>query len=336
MRKASSIVFLTCMVFMVSLSECSYYNMIFHDDFDTTMMNTAKWSTVTQNVQSTQQQRYGYELQYYTFDNVFLNYNYMFLRTQRKPFGTTQPLPFTQFTNSYGNNNGQRYQTNGYYTNTNGQQYWQYTSGKVTTKGKFEFLYGTVEVRAKFPKGRGFLSTIQLTDTMKFAPTMSFMAPSTQDRQNKLICSYVVDAWRYDDFTGYNNMNNMNMNMNMNNNNNNYNNGGYNNYYNNFNNNNFTRDFTQMYVPDLTDDFHMYKIVWDPNFIVWYLDDREMMRISDPQRIPNRKMALEMNLSVGNREFNNEEPDFMTQFPNYMVIDYVSIQQFTSQFIQKK
>jgi hypothetical protein len=30
-----------------------------------------------------------------------------------------------------------------------------YTSGRVDTRGKFDFLYGEVEWRAKLPKGKG-------------------------------------------------------------------------------------------------------------------------------------------------------------------------------------
>ena len=36
----------------------------------------------------------------------------------------------------------------------------KYTSGRINTKGKFEFTYGRVEVRAKLPRGRGIWPAI--------------------------------------------------------------------------------------------------------------------------------------------------------------------------------
>ncbi len=41
----------------------------------------------------------------------------------------------------------------------------RYTSASINTKGKFEFIYGRVEVRAKLPKGRGVFPAIWMLGT---------------------------------------------------------------------------------------------------------------------------------------------------------------------------
>src|ERR1700750_637945 len=47
----------------------------------------------------------------------------------------------------------------------------QYTSARLLTKGKFSFQYGTVEIRAKLPKGRGSWPAIwMMSEKMKEWP----------------------------------------------------------------------------------------------------------------------------------------------------------------------
>ena len=58
------------------------------------------------------------ELQHYAWDDVWEEHGHLFLRSQRRPYGDRQ-----------------------------------YTSGRVDTQYKFQFLYGEVEWRAQLPKG---------------------------------------------------------------------------------------------------------------------------------------------------------------------------------------
>lgn len=50
---------------------------------------------------------------------------------------------------------------------------------------------------------------------------------------------------------------------------------------------------------DLSLDFHVYAVDWRPDRIAFYLDDREVWRLSDRARIPNVPMPLIVDLAVG-------------------------------------
>lgn len=76
---------------------------------------------------------------------------------------------------------------------------------------------------------------------------------------------------------------------------------------------------------DLTAEWHLYGLSWEPGLIVWYLDGVEKWRFSDKGLVPNEEMYLLINLAVGGDW--PGPPDETTKFPAEYLIDYVRVWQ---------
>ncbi len=78
----------------------------------------------------------------------------------------------------------------------------------------------------------------------------------------------------------------------------------------------------------LADDFHTYRVDWEPNSIVWYLDGAEYFRL-DPSKLGGDRWVFDhpffmiLNLAVGGNW--PGYPDASTQFPQQMLVDYVRV-----------
>src|SRR5437868_5259447 len=103
--------------------EAARWRLIFSDTFDAPMLDTSKWSWWyswwNENGGTNND-----ELEWYQRDDVLCagehSGNHLRLRAQKRS-------------------------VNGY----------DYTSGMISSHGKFEFQYGTMEIRCKIPRGRG-------------------------------------------------------------------------------------------------------------------------------------------------------------------------------------
>jgi beta-glucanase (GH16 family) len=78
----------------------------------------------------------------------------------------------------------------------------------------------------------------------------------------------------------------------------------------------------------LAEDFHVYRVDWGPNQIVWYLDDVEYARVTPADVRGNRwvfdrPFYLLLNLAVGGVWPGN--PDASTPFPMSLHVDYVRV-----------
>lgn len=73
--------------------------------------------------------------------------------------------------------------------------------------------------------------------------------------------------------------------------------------------------------PDFSQDYHTFAVDWEPDKIVWYIDDVE--RAQATIDIPDEPMYIIVNLSVGGSWPGN--PDETTHFPAYYDIDYIRI-----------
>ncbi|MDF2441439.1 MAG: hypothetical protein JWN98_2423 [Abditibacteriota bacterium] len=91
---------------------------VWGDEFNGPRLDPEKW-TVAQTAQV-----HNDELQYYLYDEAWTQNGHLVIRSRKRS-----------------------------YTGADGTR--QYTSGKVSTARKFSFLYGTVEMRAQLPAGRG-------------------------------------------------------------------------------------------------------------------------------------------------------------------------------------
>ena len=76
--------------------------------------------------------------------------------------------------------------------------------------------------------------------------------------------------------------------------------------------------------PDYTAGFHTYKVLWDPNQVVFYVDGADVFKVTDKAQIPqNTPMYLVMNTAVGGLYSGN--PDNTTKFPQEFLIEYVTV-----------
>ncbi|WP_320069720.1 family 16 glycosylhydrolase [Micromonospora sp. RTGN7] len=82
----------------------------------------------------------------------------------------------------------------------------------------------------------------------------------------------------------------------------------------------------------LADGFHTYRVDWEPNSIVWYLDGVEFHRV-DPSRLGGNRWVFDhpffmiLNVAVGG--YWPGYPDATTQFPQQMLVDYVRVNGYT-------
>ena len=166
----------------------------------------------------------------------------------------------------------------------------EYTSARIITKDRFEFLYGKVEARMKLPLGQGFWPAFWALGAN--IDDVSWPACGEVD-----IMEHVSNEYRT-----YGNIH--------------WNNNGHS-----YTGNGYNVDPTQ---------YHVYGIVWDESQIRWYVDGIQFFQFTiqssnnsdDSFREP---MFLLLNLAVGGNW--PGYPDNTTPFPSSMYVDYVRVYQ---------
>ena len=84
------------------------------------------------------------------------------------------------------------------------------------------------------------------------------------------------------------------------------------------------RSFSGSYaVGDLSDGFHVVRLDWDEDKLVWTVDGKERFRSTTG--VPHQPMYLAVNLAVGGLQA--KYPDASTQFPAVFEIDYIRVSQ---------
>jgi beta-glucanase (GH16 family) len=73
---------------------------------------------------------------------------------------------------------------------------------------------------------------------------------------------------------------------------------------------------------DLSREWHVYGLLWQPHALAWYLDGVQQWRYAGPG-IPDEPMYLLINLAVGGEW--PGDPDLSTVFPADFSIDYVRV-----------
>ena len=157
----------------------------------------------------------------------------------------------------------------------------QYTSGAMTTVGKFSQMYGYFEVRCKLPKGRGFWPAFWLLSDSKQWPPEIDIFENLGHENHKL---HFTNHWKGPD--GKN-----------------------------------QGKGQETDGPDYTAGFHTIAVDWEPDAIIWYVDDVEQCRVTD--HIAREKMYVLLNLAVGGDW--PKAPDASTPFPSSFDVDYVRV-----------
>ena len=175
---------------------------------------------------------------------------------------------------------------------------YSYTSTRINTQEKFEIKYGRIEVRAKFPNGKGLWPAIWLlgSDIGKVGwpncgeiDIVEFLG----DNPNK-----IYGAVHGPGYSGGNGIS-----------------GNY-----------TTKN------PSFTEDFHTFGVVWDDESISFYVDDKIYHAISKAsissrglKWVFDKPFFIIVNLAVGG--YWPGYPDNTTKFPARMYVDYIKVWQ---------
>jgi beta-glucanase (GH16 family) len=171
----------------------------------------------------------------------------------------------------------------------------KYTSARLLTKGKFAFQYGTVEVRAKLPKGRGTWPAIwMMSENMKKWPDDGELDIMEHVGYNQGFIHASVHTKKYNHIQG-------------------------------------TQKTDTLFVKDASEKFHVYKADWTPEKIDVYIDDQKFFTYVNKEKSNeawpfDRPYFIILNLAVGGMWGGQKGIDDSI-FPQKYYIDYVRVYQ---------
>lgn len=173
-----------------------------------------------------------------------------------------------------------------------------YTSARMVTKGKGDFLYGRFEIRAKLPSGRGTWPAI-------------WMLP-TDPQYGNWPASGEIDIMEH---VGYD-PNRVHCTV----------------HTADFNHTKGTQKGASLIVPTATTNFHVYRVDWTPAGIRGYIDDEKYFEFFNTSAGVSawpfdQKFHLLLNIAVGGNWGGLQGVD-VNAFPTQMEVDYVRVYKF--------
>jgi len=173
----------------------------------------------------------------------------------------------------------------------------EYTSGRIVTKGKFDFTYGRVEVRAKLPQGRGTWPAIWMLASQNsfgtnFWPDQGEIDIMEHVGFNPGVIHGTVHTKSFNHGIG-------------------------------------TQKGNTISIRDFASAFHVYRLDWTPDYIQMYLDGLLYFQFSNSgkswQEWPFSKSEhLILNLAVGG-DWGGQKGVDPTIFPAKMEVDYIRV-----------
>jgi len=167
-----------------------------------------------------------------------------------------------------------------------------YNSGKITTKGKFEFQYGTIEVKAKLPTGHGLWPAIWMLggdiDSAKWPACGEIDIMEYVGKQPHVVHSSVHTSQSFGN----------------------------------------TTNTKKTILNAIEEGFHTYKSVWSKDQIEFYIDNQSVYTFSPDVKTKesypfNKPFYIILNLAIGGNFGGPEVDDSI--FPRQFVIDYVKV-----------
>ena len=167
-----------------------------------------------------------------------------------------------------------------------------YESGKITTKKKIEFQYGTVEVRAKLPKGHGLWPAIWMLgndiDTNRWPGCGEIDMMEYVGKEPGVIHTTLHTPASYGSSV----------------------------------------NTKRTVIDGIEDDFHIYKTEWTENAIEFYIDNKKVYSFSPQEKNAktwpyDKPFYFILNLAIGGNFGGPEVDDSI--FPQEFIIDYVKI-----------
>lgn len=171
----------------------------------------------------------------------------------------------------------------------------KYTSARLLTKGKFSFQYGTVEVRAKLPKGRGTWPAIwMMSEDMKKWPDDGELDIMEHVGYHQGYIHASVHTKKYNHVL-------------------------------------HTQKTDTLFIKDASDKFHVYKADWSPEKIEVYIDNQKFFTYENKEKSDeawpfDKPYFIILNLAIGGFWGGKEGIDD-TIFPQKFEIDYVRVYQ---------
>lgn len=170
-----------------------------------------------------------------------------------------------------------------------------YTSSRMITKDKFEFMYGRVDIRAALPEGQGLWPALWMLG--ENIDQVSWPACGEIDIM-ELIGGGAKDSEVH----------------------------GTAHWQNTSGTHSFLGDVYRLSNGKFSDEFHVFTLEWTPGFIKWYVDDVPYHTFSitpsDRTEFQN-EFFLIFNVAVGG--IWPGSPDATTVFPQRMIVDYVRV-----------
>lgn len=226
------------------------------DEFDGATLNQANWTHETGNGQN------GWgnnELQFYRPQNTSIQDGHLVITAKKEAFGGRE-----------------------------------YTSSRIITKGKQQFRYGRVDIRASLPKGQGIWPALWMLGSNFDAVSwpacgeIDIMEMIGGNGREKTVHGTV--HWEHDGKHAQ-----------------------------------FGGEYS-LSSGTLSDKFHVYSIVWDANSIRWFIDNKQYHVIdTTPAQLDEfrRSFFFIFNIAVGGNWPGS--PDATSTFPQHMIVDYVRV-----------
>jgi beta-glucanase (GH16 family) len=226
------------------------------DEFDGATLNQANWTHETGNGQN------GWgnnELQFYRPQNTSIQDGHLVITAKKEAFGGRE-----------------------------------YTSSRIITKGKQQFRYGRVDIRASLPKGQGIWPALWMLGSNFDAVSwpacgeIDIMEMIGGNGREKTVHGTV--HWEHDGKHAQ-----------------------------------FGGEYS-LSSGTLSDKFHVYSIVWDANSIRWFIDNKQYHVIdTTPAQLDEfrRSFFFIFNIAVGGNWPGS--PDANSTFPQHMIVDYVRV-----------
>ncbi len=252
--KRIRVIFILSIFLFLSCEKEKESKLVLKQDFDNNVLNTEIWNFDIGNGCPNLCGWGNNELQLYTKENVLVNNGKLIIKATKKDSS--------------------------------------YFSGKIHTKKKFEFQYGTVEVRAKLPKGHGLWPAI-------------WMLGNDIDKNIWPGCGEIdimehVGKEPNQVFTSLHNASS-------------------------FGN---TINSKKIEIKNVQEDFHVYKMKWTQDSIQFFIDNAKVYTYSPENKNDknwpyNKPFYLILNLAIGGNFGGPEVDDSI--FPQEFIIDYIKV-----------
>ncbi|MDJ1495778.1 glycoside hydrolase family 16 protein [Cytophagaceae bacterium DM2B3-1] len=173
----------------------------------------------------------------------------------------------------------------------------EYTSARLHTKGKGDWMYGRIDVKAKLPSGKGTWPAIWM-----LASTTPLKWPDDGELD-------IMEHVGYDQGVIHANIHTKAYNHTIG-----------------------TNKGNQLSVSDVSSAFHVYSMEWDEEKITFFIDDKSYFTFTNDKQNNsatwpyNQKFHLLLNIAIGG-DWGGKEGVDTSIFPQTMEVDYVRVYQ---------